>query len=259
MKPAKFIAAHKVFRFDEFLAAHTASGASPNTTAAVLQYYVRLGRLKSLRRGIYVRDLDIDPWVLGSRLSADAVIAYEGALSFHGVWPLAHSMSFLTNERMEQFRFNEVVYRPVRVSKALADRRGWGGEILTVEREGQPVKVTSLERTLVDLLDRLDLGYGSKALWDCFRSVDFDWELMLGYARKRDNRLLVGRLAVFLQLMGAKNKILDQFDRFAPRSACYFDQSKRQKGDRLFRRWSVIMPHDLMQHIETGATASLDT
>jgi len=62
---ADFIEAHKVFRFEEVLEAHT----EPD------------------------RDL------LCSRLSRDAVLAYEGALAFHGLVTLGNSLSFLTNER----------------------------------------------------------------------------------------------------------------------------------------------------------------
>jgi hypothetical protein len=117
LKPADFIEQHSVFRFDEFLEAHAAFGASANTTKALLQYHLKSGRLKRPRRGLYTHDADVDPWLLGSKLSADAVIAYEGAMSFHGVWPLAHSIPFFTQERGRQFAFNDVIYRPTEVPK----------------------------------------------------------------------------------------------------------------------------------------------
>ena len=94
---ADFIEAHKVFRFEEFLEAHTASGASPKTTDAVLQYCVSIGRLENVRRGLYIHANDEpDRYLLCSRLSRDAVLAYEGALAFHGLVTFGNSLSFLT-------------------------------------------------------------------------------------------------------------------------------------------------------------------
>lgn len=259
VKPAEFFDSHAVFRFDEFLLAHAASGASPKTTDALLSYYVATSRLTNLRRGLYARagGTDPDPWVVGSRLSKDAVIAYDGALTFHGLWPLQHSISFLTRTRASRFVFDEMIYRPVRLPVALG--KDWGGHILSLERAGQPLKVTSRERTLVDLLDRLDLFYGSRALWDCFRAARPDWSELISYARRLGNRLVVGRLAVFLQLLGANNRVLDGLDGFAPRSACYFDKREPTAGGEIFPRWNVIVSRRLIAHIESGAAIDPST
>ena len=253
-RAADFIAAHQVFRFEEFLEAHVASGASPATTDSLLRYYVGTNRLLNLRRGLYANSDDPDPFLVASQLSRDAVLAYEGALAFHGMSPLLGSLSFLTTERARRFVFDETIYQPVRVPTAVSHRPDWGGNILSVERDGQMLKVTSIDRTLVDLLDRLDLSPGSDVLWDCFRCAPVDWSVMIQYAQQLGNRLLIGRLAVFLHCLGATNRVLNQLDAFAPRSACYFDKHDRTKGDAIFPRWSVIVPQSLIVHINSGAT-----
>ncbi|MBS1153134.1 MAG: hypothetical protein H6Q89_4832, partial [Myxococcaceae bacterium] len=46
--------------------AHTALGASPKTTDAVLQYYVSIGRLENVRRGLYIHgNTEPDRYLLG--------------------------------------------------------------------------------------------------------------------------------------------------------------------------------------------------
>lgn len=237
-----------MFRFDEFREVHSASGASPKTTDAVLQYHRAAGRLRNLRRGLYANAAEeVDPFVLASRLSKDAVIAYDGALMFYGLWRFDHSISFLTRTRVSRFVDDDVVYQPVKVPAVLG--RDWGGHILSVERAGQQLRVTSRERTLVDLLDRLDLGPGVRPLWDCFRACRPNWSELISYASRLENRIVVGRLAVFLQQLGATNRVLNRLDGLAPRFACYFDKRDERKGGQLFPRWNVIVSKALMRHI----------
>jgi hypothetical protein len=82
-----------VFRLETFRDAHVASGRDAQTSASLLRYHVAQGHLVSLRRGLYARVGPLDPWLLGSRLTADAVLAYDGALSFHGLTGLEHPTS----------------------------------------------------------------------------------------------------------------------------------------------------------------------
>ncbi len=166
LKASDFIARNPIFRFETFVAAHTADGRSPATSAAILRYHVKTGRLHNMRRGLYASVGPLDPWVLGSRLTRDAIIAYDGALSFHKLAGLGHSISFATKERSKPFSWNEVVYSGIRPVYLPDDVEG-------CERSGQVLKVTSIECTLVDLLDRLDLAPEPLELYECFeRSAD---------------------------------------------------------------------------------------
>ncbi len=258
MRPSEFFERRRVFRFDEFLTAHQVGGATEATTHAVLRYHVGTGKLLRVRRGLYVNSAEPDPWLLASHATADAVIAYEGALAFHDLCPFGNSISFLTEERTTRFNFGEVFYGPVLVPGALKNKRSWGGHIVEVEHSGEPLKVTSPERTLVDLLDRLDLAVDSHALWDSFTRLKLDWDAMAEYARRLENRLVVGRLAVFLQLLGAKNRFLDTLDSSTPRSMAYFNKHERDKGGALFPRWNLIVSRSLMQHIHSGKPRDAD-
>ena len=67
--------------------------------------------------------------------------------------------------------------------------------------------------------------------------------------------LAAGRLAVFLQFLGATNRVLDSLDPYVPRSACYFDSRDRTKGGASVSRWSVIVPKALLRQIKSGKTA----
>ena len=54
IKPTEFFVQHPVFRYREFVAAHSASGRrSRQTSASVLKQHVAAGNLLHIRRGLY--------------------------------------------------------------------------------------------------------------------------------------------------------------------------------------------------------------
>src|SRR5688500_2214731 len=123
MKPTDFFARHPVFRFEEFRAAHQSAGRrSPQTTGSVLKQHVAAGNLLNVRRGLYARVPDgataatfrVDPYLLASRLSEDAVIAYHAALQLLGK---AHSQSrrltYRSRRRAKPFVFQDTEFVPV--------------------------------------------------------------------------------------------------------------------------------------------------
>ena len=175
MRSADFFDTHPVFGHAEFVAVHTAKGRSPNTSNNLLARHLTSGRLIRVRRGLYAvvpRGVDparaaVVPYLLASRLTGDAVVAYHGALQFHGksysVWRRFH---YLTAGRARLFSFRGMEFVPVQVPAMLRQLPQWGGGIETVHHGGGEVKVITLERALVDVLrnpglnrTRLRLGF----------------------------------------------------------------------------------------------------
>src|SRR2546422_359331 len=78
---------------------------------------------------------------------------------------------------------------PVPVPPALRRLPDMGGGVVEVPRSGLPVRVTTLERTLVDVLDAPRHGGGWEEIWRSLESVEFfdvgavtDYALKLGSA-----------------------------------------------------------------------------
>ncbi|MFZ5472059.1 MAG: type IV toxin-antitoxin system AbiEi family antitoxin domain-containing protein [Myxococcota bacterium] len=242
-KASQFIARNPVFRFDDFVEAHTASGRSRATSIALLRYHVEAGRIRSVRRGLYAANTHwVDPWVIGSRLTHDATIAFDGALSFHGLVGLGHHISYVTRERPTHFIFNEVVYLGV-------TGREMEEGVVTVERAGQELRVTTRERTMVDLLDRLDLAPKPVELWKLFEKAGaLDVEQMVHYATRLHNRVTAARLGFFLLgLKGTTPADLRKLQRLRPRSPAYFERSSRRMGDPYLRDWNLVVPRPLYE------------
>ncbi len=103
----------------------------------------------------------VDPYLVAAKLAPDSVLAYHTALELHGnAYSVHHQSLICTRHRVRPLSVNDHRYMALPPPKALRDRRQEDIGVETVDRSGLDVRVTRLERTLVDVLDRPDLGGG---------------------------------------------------------------------------------------------------
>jgi predicted transcriptional regulator of viral defense system len=255
-----YFAGHPVFRLDDFAAAHQADDVvKPASSLAIIKHHVQAGNLLRIRRGLYAvvprgvrpADLQLDPYVLASHLASDAVVAYHGALQFHG---RAHSLSrrvqFLTASRARPFEFRGTQYVPVPVPPPLGALADFGGGVLQSQRAGAPVRVTSLERTMVDVLNAPRHGGGWEEIWRSLESVEFfDLDAVIEHAFKLESALTVARVGFFLEQhrdsLMVEEQHLARLGQRAPAHPAYLDRAKREPG-RLVARWNLIVPERVL-------------
>jgi predicted transcriptional regulator of viral defense system len=268
MKPAEYFSAHSVFRFEDFASAHRDGTArAPATTLAAVKQHVRAGNLLRIRRGLYavvLRGLTpetsvVDPYVLASHLAPDAVVGYHAALQFHGK---AHSISrrytFLTRTRVKPFTFRGSEFVPVRVPPPLESLPTWGGGILAKVRDGASVRVTTLERTLVDVLDAPRHGGGWEEIWRSLESVEFfDLDAVTEYVLALDSAVAVAKVGFYLeqhreQLM-VEDRHLDRLRAHAPANPMYLERGKREPG-KLLAGWNLVVPERVINRTWADVT-----
>lgn len=255
MKPAEFLHTHALFSRDEFAAAMRLRGPSaPATLTKHLQTWRRDGRLLAVRRGVYVRlapglgqtEASVDPLALASRLASDATLAYHTALEALGFAQSAFErLYFLTWSKSRPLRFQERDYVPVRPRARL--RRVKGLFVVRLERAGLELRSTSLERTLVDVLDRPDLAGGMEEVWRSLGAVEaLDFAALGRYAELVARPLLTARLGYVLEAHARRwltpAKLLSALESKRPTGPVYLD--RRQPG-RLVKRWNLVVPPDL--------------
>lgn len=260
MRATDFIEAHPVFRHEEFVAAHAREGRrSPATSNNLLAKHVASGRLLRVRKGLYAtvgRGQDpasapVDPYLLACNLTPDGIVAYHAALQFHGraysVWRVFH---FLTRVRTRAFEFKGMGFRPVLAPVPLRGLHDLGGGIQTVEHAGGQVRVTTLERTLVDVLHAPDRGGGWEEIWRSLESVEyFDVGEVTRYALTLGSAIAIARVGFYLErhqeALMVDDSDIDRLRRHAPRQPRYFDPS-REPG-RLVSGWNLVVPESVLQ------------
>lgn len=248
-RASDFFARNPIFRFDEFLAAALRAGRAPASATSILRHHLARGHLEHLRRGIYSAPGHVDPWVLGSKLTRDAVIAYDGALSFYGFTDVGYGITVMTRERLRHFVFSEIVYRGALPppSDDLLDAEHTPS-IAEAERSGQRLAVTTRERTLVDTLDRLELGPGPAVLWGCYCAArGLDYLAIADHAVRLSRQVTVARVGFFLEhLLGASHPLVEVLRRHRPRSPIYFDRPNRRGAHVYDAGWNLNVPVKLL-------------
>ncbi len=260
MKPTDFFVHNPVFRFEEFREAHQAGGhRSPQTTASVLKQHVAAGNLLNVRRGLYARVPDgataatfrVDPYLLASRLSEDAVIAYHSALQLLG---RSHSQSqrltYLSRRRAKPFVFQDTEFVSVLVPASLRTLPDLGGGVRDEHRQGLTLRVTGYERTMVDVLDVPEHGGGWEEIWRSLEAIEFvDLDFVVAYALRLKSALTVARVGFYLEqhkdelLVEARH--LEALRARAPAQPRYFERRHR-KGGKLLPRWNLIVPEQVL-------------
>jgi hypothetical protein len=106
------------------------------------------------------------------------VLSHHTALEFHGRAHSVHTrITYSASRPPAALRFRSHAYQGARFPHALLRAGKAHACVVTAERAGMPLRVTSLERTLVDALDRPDLpgdGRRSGGRWNLSHFFDLD-------------------------------------------------------------------------------------
>jgi predicted transcriptional regulator of viral defense system len=242
------------------VAAHGAGGLrSRQTSAASLKQHVAAGNLLHVRRGVYAtvpRGVDPDRWapdpyLIASKLVRDSTLAYHAALQFHGrvysVWSRYH---YLTRKRTRPSSFRGMEFIPVQAPVTVRTLAELGGGVRTAPHMGGQVRVTTLERTLVDVLHAPDKGGGWEEIWRSLQMVEFfDLDAVVEYAHRLGSALTAARVGFFLEqhreALMVEEPHLEALRALAPRQPRYFDAT--HELGRLISPWNLIVPERILR------------
>lgn len=256
-----FFFRHPVFTFEDFdrFLRRRGGGATPHPDArkTLLRYYLTRGRVVRVRRGLYAsvppgespRAYPVDPFLIAGRLTGDAVLAYHTALALHGV---AHSLReerlcLTRQEPPRPFRFQGVTYRAVSPPDALPPGEALTFEVETQDRQGMTLRVTTLERTLVDALDRPALAGGWEEAWRSLEGVEayLHADRVVRYTLLLDNATTAAKVGYFLQTNRERLRVGDRYlaalRARVPKQPHYVERDRRRDA-RLVREWNLMIP-----------------
>ena len=259
----EFFAKHPVFTVDELTVFLAQRGpANKWTRKALLTHHQKKRRILRVRRGLYVvvpagfdpASCPVDPYLLGAKMTEDAVLAYHTALEFHGkAYSVRHLIFYLSSRRSAPLSFRSYTFRSALFPKALRAKGKKFFGVETHERAGLPVRVTGLERTLVDVLDRPDLGGGWEEIWRSLEAVEFfDLDAVVKYALLLENATTAAKVGFFLEQhqdrLMVEDTHLEMLRAHRPRSPHYRMRTTRESG-RLIAKWNLVVPLKILERI----------
>lgn len=255
MKAQEFFQKKEVFTRDELKQFLSGDGGT-NSLKEIIKYHIKQNNIGQVKKGLFYSvqvgfspdNQPVDSFLVTSKAADDAVIGYYTALDILGH---AHSVYnryyFITqkakNYNRFQFRGNEFV--PVQVPKKLVEKGETDLGVRDYDRKGEMIEITTIERTLVDLLDRPRYGGGWEQIWRSFEGVGFlKIENIIDYVEALDNATTAAKVGYFLEDNRDKISIdeekLNKLETLKPKQRHYMD---RDAGNgKLVRRWNLIVP-----------------
>ncbi|MDR1051939.1 MAG: hypothetical protein LBP95_12905 [Deltaproteobacteria bacterium] len=217
----------------------------------------RAGRAIMVRRGLFVsvpggvspEAHDVDHYCVLASLTSDAVITHRSALEYHGlVEPDADELTYSAVRPLTQVSFRGKLYKGVKFPKSLI--RSGRQHLLAVgsERLGQSLLVSTLERTLVDIMDRPDLAGGWGPAGELLESVkSLDLDAVVDYVKALGNSTTAAKVGYYLagrvSDLGVAPRHLAELAALRPNQPHYLDRSRR-RGGRLVQAWNLMVRRD---------------
>ena len=252
MKPREFLQRHKIFRIEDFDAA---TGLHGGNRQASLAYHRKRGHLLPIRRGLYwvvpagsnPDTCSVDSFLVAAHAGTNAVIAFHSALELHGrAYSDFGEVQFLARSTIRPFDFRGVRYRPLKTPPALARAGKENLGVEALDRAGEGLRVTTLERCLVDALDRPGLCGGWEEVWRSLDTIEYlDLDAVCRYVVALDNATTAAKAGWYLQenreRLMADDTTLETLRALRPASPHYINQ-RRREPTRFLSGWNLVVP-----------------
>lgn len=261
MKFEHFLATHLAFTIDELIEFFQKEGHTTNSSTLhnLLAYHQKQGHILRIRRGLYYsirggvmqNAYPVDPYLVTSKMAKDSVLGYRTALDLHGkLHSVQNEFVYLTKKRvMAPFIFRDIKYQAASFPLALKASNSEGFALQTIDRLGQKILVTSLERTLVDVLDRPNLCGSWEEIWRSLESIEYlNVDQVVDYALLLGNATTIAKLGFFLEIHREEWMIPERYFetlyKHRPVKPHYLDRGRNQQ-QKMIAKWNLIVPADL--------------
>jgi predicted transcriptional regulator of viral defense system len=252
-----------VFSREEILDAIPEYRSKKQSLSTLLSYHVKKGNLISIKQNLYgvvprgyqpeEAASGLDPFLLASKLTSDAVIGYHSALDFYG-W--LHSARFeivyLTQKNLAKTRidFGGNTYQSTKVPEVLCRKNSVNTEVRKEWSLGEQIKVTSPERTFVDVLSRPALlGHDWEEISRSLEKVHIARpSAIIAYLKCLGSSSIASRVGYFLDRRENKNEglvvAIDEIKTFASHSIANLD-TYYKSGNILVKKWNLLVPKNV--------------
>lgn len=260
MKLNEFLSRRAVFTVDELDRFLSGIGSrNSNTRKSLLTYYRKKGRIIRVRRGLYAtiplgsnpESFPVDLFLVAAKTTTDAVLSHHTALEFYGrAYSVFTRLLYTSNSKSLPFQFQSHEIRRVSVPPAILAK---GKEMFGVNhhnRSGVEFRVTNLERTLVDVLNRPHLSGSWEEIWRSLESVEFfDLDKVIEYTLLLKNATTAAKVGFFLEqhkeTLMVEDSHLNPLRKMRPQQPHYLIRSKR-KGCQWIKNWNLMIPLEIL-------------
>ena len=232
----KYVATHPVFTTHALRAYCQEQGEATTTEVnAILTRYQRNGKVLLVRRpvwaavppGVSPEEVPVDPLLVAAHAREDACLAHHAALQAHG-YARSEPQYYAyvaAPPACPRWHFRSYTFLPLRPPGGLIKRGVEQAGMTVLERAGLPIRVTTLERTFVDVLMHPELAGGWEETWRALTRIEsLDLDEVVRYVSLLDHPTTSSKVGFFLEShqreLGVRDTQLDELRRSRPLHPC---------------------------------------
>lgn len=257
----QFLRAHPIFTHQMFVESMAKYGKhNAHTLRNMLAQHVQRGHIVRIRRGLFAavpygadaKTYPINPFLITGYFTKEAIIAYRTALAFYGAaYSTSYLFIYLSQRPLKNIVFRNETYQGASFPKSLIQKDLALCYVNTEDIQGMDVRVTSKERTLVDLMDRPWLGGGWEEIWQSLDLIDrLKIDDVIAYALLLENATTIARVGFYLEQRQTELKItqeqLEKLSAHRPVSPHYMSGDRKEES-KYIARWNLMVPVSLIK------------
>jgi predicted transcriptional regulator of viral defense system len=219
----------------------------------LLRNYAKRDLVVQIRRNLYsVTDLATKATVatkyeIGSHISSSSYISYHSALEYHGIaHQVFYNLSISSSTRFNDFDFEDMHYVYCKSNIPV------GIEIPSMD---SLVRVTDLERTIIDCLDRLNRAGGFEEFIHGLSMITYlNENKLLDYLAAYNKAFLYKKTGFVLQRLQNELKLSPDFIAFCHQkgSAHVKYLTNAEESDTFYKEWNIYAPKNILSYLEQG-------
>lgn len=226
-----------------------------STAKSLLASGTRNGTLCHIKSNLYaVTDMatgqcSANKFEMASNISETACVSYHSAMEYHGLGhQLFNEISVISESTFRTFEFEGVTY---------TRRKPTIAEGVMTPAMNSKVKVTDLERTVIDCIDRIKYAGGLEELLNNLSSVAFvDEAKLMGYLEAYGKASLYQKVGYLLSIYKKQWRLSSGFFRNCKikvgRSTRYLTEDK--VNTIYDSEWRLCVPENISDMTEQGGT-----
>ena len=242
----------RIFHLSEFA---DKTGMSIFSASTVLNRWKKAGVVYKIRRDLYCVKNPVGnipathKFEIASKISNSSFLSYHSALEFHGIGHQVFNVVMVSSKSaFRSFVFDDYDYKSY-VTKDI----GMNGVITS--RVNPNVRVTNLERTFVDCIDRVGRAGGAEELFHCFEGLYvLDIEKIKACLELYNKAHLYQKVGYVLEKfkdqIGIQSDIIELCREKGKIAVSNF--STTEKCDVFIKEWNLYIPKIIVKEDEDG-------
>lgn len=215
-----------------------------NTASTIIQSYIQKGYIQSVKRNLYVTlDLvtqspTVNKFQIASSITKTAYVYGFSAFDYHGYTnQVSYDVYVASDTRFDDFNYDGITYRYVKTQFANGIIQDGG------------IKVTDVERSVLDCINTFDKYGGIEELLHCIELIPYlNEDKLIMYLKEYNKAALYQKTGFILEHfkdeLYMSNGFFDECKKHIGKSVRYLYRKNQMNNQRFNKIWQLMVPMD---------------